>query len=107
MFERIIETDQNSDITLKVNNKEPLFISINVNRYNSRSGNNSMSEMITPCHQLQNKRQKTVHEYSQKSIDDFMLIIVNPSQNLTYQEKISTMFFFSLLKINVLKLTQR
>ena len=53
-----------------------------------------MSEMVTPHHQLQRKRQKKVHDYSQKSIDDFKLIIVNTSPNLTEQEKKSVMNYF-------------
>ena len=46
-----------------------------------------MSEMVTTRHQLQRKHQKKVHDYSQKSTDDFKLIIVNPSPRLTVQEK--------------------
>ena len=41
LFERILETDQNSNITLKMIHKEPSFSSINVNRYDSRSKKNS------------------------------------------------------------------
>ena len=78
LFNRILETDQNYDITLKVIQKEPSLSSINVKIYNSRSEKNSMSEMVTPSHQLQRKRQKKVHDYSQKSIDYSKLIIVNP-----------------------------
>ena len=43
LFDRILETDQNSDIILKVIHKEPSFSSINVKRYNSRSKKNIMS----------------------------------------------------------------
>ena len=50
--------------------------------------------MVTPCHQLQRKRQKKVHDYSQKSIDDFKLIIVNPSSKLTDKEKKIVMNYF-------------
>ena len=50
--------------------------------------------MVTHCHQLQRKQQKKVHDYSQKSIDDFKLIIVNPSQNLFDQEQSSVMNYF-------------
>ena len=46
-----------------------------------------MSVMVTPFHQFQRKRQKKVHDYSQKSINDFKLIIVNPSPKLVDQEK--------------------
>ena len=43
LFDRILETDQDSDITLKVIHKETSLSSINVQRYNSRSEKNSMS----------------------------------------------------------------
>ena len=43
--------------------------------------------MVPPCHQIQRKRQKKVEYYSQKLIDDFKLIIVNPSPKLVDQEK--------------------
>ena len=82
LFDRILETDQNYDIILKVIHKEPTFSSINVKISNSRSEKNSMSEMVTPRHRLQRKRQKKVHDYSQKSINDFNLVILNPSPNL-------------------------
>ena len=94
MFDRILETDQNSDIILKVIHKESSFLSINVKRSNSRSEENSMSGMVTPSHQLQRKRRKKVHDYSQKSIDYSKLIIVNPSPKLTDQEKKSVMNYF-------------
>ena len=50
--------------------------------------------MVTPRHQLHSKRQKKVHDYSKKAIDDFKLIIVNTSPNLTEQEKKSVMNYF-------------
>ena len=53
-----------------------------------------MSEMVTPHHQLQRKGQKKVHDYSQKSIDYFKIIIVNPSSELTDQENSSVMNYF-------------
>ena len=43
--------------------------------------------MVPPFHQLQRKRQKKVHDYSQKPIDNFKLIVVNTSPKLTDQEK--------------------
>ena len=46
-----------------------------------------MSEMVTPRHQLQRKRQKKLHDYSQKSINDFILVLVNPYTKLTDLEK--------------------
>ena len=58
LFDRILETDQKSDIILKVIHKEPTFLSIYVKISNSRSGKNSMSEMVTPRHHLQRKCQK-------------------------------------------------
>ena len=50
--------------------------------------------MVTPRHQLQSKRQKKVRDYSQKSIDGFKLSIVNPSPNLTDQDKKSVINYF-------------
>ena len=66
LFDRILETDQNYDIIVKVIHKESSFSSINVKRSNSISEKNSISEMVTPRHQLQRKRHKKVHGYSQK-----------------------------------------
>ena len=45
-----------------------------------------MSEMVTPRHQIQRKRRKKNNDYSQKSIDDFDLVLVTPSSKVTYQE---------------------
>ena len=50
--------------------------------------------MVPPRHQLQRERQNKFHDYSQKSIDDFKLIIVNPSTKLTDQGKSSVMNSF-------------
>ena len=66
LFERILETDQNSDIILKVVHKEPSSSSINDNSIRSRSKIRSRSEMVPPRHHLQRKQQKNVHDYSQK-----------------------------------------
>ena len=85
LIDRILETDQNSDIILKVIHKELSFLSINYNRSESRSNMSSRSEMISSCHQLQTKLEKKIYEYSQKSIDDFKLINVNISPKLTDQ----------------------
>ena len=46
-----------------------------------------MSEMVTPRHQIQSKRRKKMHDYSQKSIDGFELVLVTPFQKVTDQEK--------------------
>ena len=46
-----------------------------------------MSEMVISRHQLQRKRKKKVHDSSQKSINDFNPVIVNPSPKLANQEK--------------------
>ena len=43
--------------------------------------------MVTTRHQLQRKRRKTIHDYSQKSINDFELVLVKPFPKLTDQEK--------------------
>ena len=87
LFDRILETDQDSDITLKVIHKETSLSSIKVKISNSRSDKYSMSEMVTPRHHLQRKRQKKLHDYSQKSINDFILVLVNPYSKLTDLEK--------------------
>ena len=59
----------------------------------------SSSEMVSPSNQLQRKQQKIVHDYSQKSVDNFKLIIENPSPKLTNQENrsIATSFGYSFL----------
>ena len=46
-----------------------------------------MSEMVTPRHQIQSKRRKKMNDYSQKSIDDFELVLVTSSPKVTDQEK--------------------
>ena len=50
--------------------------------------------MVPPRHQLQRKGQKKFDDYSQKLIDYFKLIVVNPSPKLTNQEKRSIATFF-------------
>ena len=86
MFDRILETEQDSDIILNLIHKETSLSSINVKRSNPRSEKYSMSKMVTPRHQLQRKRFKKIDDYSQKSINDFELVIVIPSPKLTDQE---------------------
>ena len=88
LFDRILETNKNSDITLKVIHKELLFSSINDNITDSRYKIRSWSEMVPHLYQLQRKQQKQVHDYSQKSIGDFKFIIVNPSTNLLTKESV-------------------
>ena len=51
-------------------------------------------EIVKSCHQLQSKRHKKVHDYSQKSIDNFTLIFFNASPKLTDQEKRSIATYF-------------
>ena len=58
LFDRILETDQNYNIILKVIHKEPTFSSIYVKISSSRPEKNIMSEMVTPRNQLHRKRQK-------------------------------------------------
>ena len=53
-----------------------------------------MSEMVTPRHQIQRKRSKKMQDYSQKSIDDFELVLVTPFPKVTDQEKKSVRNFF-------------
>ena len=43
--------------------------------------------MVTPRHQIQRKRRKKMNYYSQKSIDDFELVLVTPFTKVTDQEK--------------------
>ena len=54
------------------------------------------SEIVSPYYQLQRKRQKTFYDCSQKSIDDFNLIVVNPSPKLIDQENINIATYFVL-----------
>ena len=56
-FDRILETDHNSDIVLQVINKDVSFSSINDNGTGSSSKLRKRSENFSPCHHLQRKRQ--------------------------------------------------
>ena len=67
LFYRILKTDQNSDIALKVIHKEVSFSSINHNSTDSRSKLRSRSDIFSPRHQIQRKRQK-----------NFNIIHINP-----------------------------
>ena len=58
LFDRILATEQDSDITLNLIHRETSFPSINVKRSSQISEKCSMSEMVTPCHQIQRKRRK-------------------------------------------------
>ena len=87
MFDRILATEKDSDITLNVIHREASLLSIIVKRSNQRIEEYSMSEMVTPRHQIQRKRRKKMNENLQKSIDDFELVLVTPSPKLTNQEK--------------------
>ena len=86
-FDRILATEQDYDITLIVINRNTSLPSINVKISNQISEKYSMSEIVTPRHQLQRKRRKTMNDYSQKSIDGFELVVVTPSPKVTGQEK--------------------
>ena len=55
-----------------------------------------MSEMVTPCHQIQRKSRKKMNDYSHKSIDDFELVLVTPSPKVTDQEKKCVRNFFDV-----------
>ena len=46
-----------------------------------------MSEIVSPRHILLKKRQKTVNDYSKKSIDNFKLVVDNTSLEIIDQEK--------------------
>ena len=86
-FDRILATDQDSDISLNLIHRETSLPPINVKRYSQRTEKCSMSEMATPHHQLQRKSRKKMNDYSQKSIDDFELVLVTLSPKVTDQEK--------------------
>ena len=85
MFNRILKSEQNPDIVLKMINKEASFSSINNHSTNSISNLRSRSYLVSPSHQIQRKIQKKVHDYFHKSIDNFKLIVVNLSPKLTDQ----------------------
>ena len=88
LFDRILETDQNTDISLKVAPKDVLFPSINdISTYSISKLRNS-SEIVSPRNQIQRKQQKIVHDYSKNFIDDFKLIVVYPPPKLTDINKI-------------------
>ena len=70
LFDRILETEQDSDITLNMIHTETSLQSINVKRSSQKSEKCSMPEMVTPRHQIQRKGRKKMNDYSQKSIDD-------------------------------------
>ena len=57
-FDRILATEQISDITLHMIHRETSLPSINVKRSIQRSEKCSMSEMVTPHHHIQSKRCK-------------------------------------------------
>ena len=42
--------------------------------------------MVSPCHQIQRKQHKKVHDHYQNSIDYLKLFVVNLSPKLTDQE---------------------
>ena len=71
LIDRILAKDQVYDISLNLIHRETSLPYINVKRSSQRSEKCSMSEMVTPRHQIQRKRRKKMHDYSQKSIDDF------------------------------------
>ena len=87
MFDIILATEQDSDITLNMIHRETSLPSINVKISSQISEKCTMSEMVTPCHQIQRKIRKKMNDYSQKSIDDFGLVLVTPSPKVTKQEK--------------------
>ena len=86
MFDKILETEQDYDITLNVIHRDTSLSSINVKRSNPIPEKYSMSETATPCHQLQRKRRKKINDNSQKSINDFELVLVTLITKLTDQE---------------------
>ena len=107
-FDIILATEQGSDITLNLIHRETSLPYINVKRSNQRLEKCSMSEMVTPCHQIQRKRHTKMNDYSQKSIDDFELVLVTPFPKVTGQENkcVGNILMFHL-EINLLKIPQR
>ena len=87
LFDRILATDQDSDISFNIIHRETSLPYINVKRSSQISEKCSMSEMVTPHHQIQRKRSKKMNGYSHKSIDDFEIVLVTPSPKVTDQEK--------------------
>ena len=81
LFDRILSTEQNSDILLVIN-KYVSFTSINENGTYSRSKLRNRYEIVSYRHQLNRKIQKKVQDYSHKYIDCFKLIVVNPLPKL-------------------------
>ena len=66
LFERILETNKNSDIVLKVISKDVSLPSIkNISTY-SISKLRKRSEIISPRHQLQRKRHSHLYIYTKK-----------------------------------------
>ena len=58
LFDRILETEQNSDIVLNVINNDISLPKINENGTDSRSKLGNRFEIVIPHHQFQRKRQK-------------------------------------------------
>ena len=63
LIDRILATDQDSDISLNMIHRETSLPSINFKRSSQRSEKCSMSEMVTPRHQNQRKRRKKMNDY--------------------------------------------
>ena len=87
MFDIILATEKDSNITLNLIQRETSLTSINVKISSQISEKCSMSEMVTPRYQIQRKRRKKMNDYSQKSIDDFEIVLVTTSPKVTNQEK--------------------
>ena len=107
-FDRILETNQNSDIVLKVIKKDVYFPSINDNVTYSSSKLKNRYEIVSTCNQLQRKLQKKVHDYSHKLIENFKTIVLNPPPKLTDKKSVVLQLLLGLfLKTKVFKITQR
>ena len=83
MFDQILEKDYNNDVELKIIPKDVLFPPINNISTYQISKLRKWYEIVPPHHTIQRKIQKTVNDYSNKSIDDSKLIVVYPSPELT------------------------
>ena len=87
LFDRILETNKNDNISLKniSKNVSSPIINGNINKPFNKTGNKC--NIISPCHNFQRKRQTTVHYYSKKYMDDFKFIVVYPYPEFMDKEK--------------------
>ena len=86
-FNRIIATHQNPDIKLKTISQDVYSQTNkwnNIKKWNKSKKTNNLNET---CHILQKKTQKTGINYSNKTLDNFWLIVLLLSLTLSAHEK--------------------